>query len=142
MRRSGADRLSRSLGERFASRRVVENYRFRPPYSPEVFETLRGLIRDAPKTILDAGCGPGKIALGLVNHADHVDAVDPSTAMLSVARSQSGANDSKLRWICSTIEDAPLKVPYALIVAGASFHWMDPRRRSRDLRKYSRRAAI
>ena len=114
-----------SFGERFASRRMAENYRFRPPYPPEVFDTLRELLRGHPPRLLDAGCGPGKVALGLIDHVDHVDAVDPSVEMLHVARAQPKGSSPKVRWIRARCEDAPLNGPYGLIVAGASIHWME-----------------
>lgn len=114
-----------SYGHRFASRRMAENYEFRPPYSPEVYSTLLGLITPQCRTVLDAGCGPGKITLGLVEHVDRIDAVDPSEEMLRVARSLPKADSRKIRWIHATMEEAPLEPPYGLIVAGLSIHWMN-----------------
>jgi SAM-dependent methyltransferase len=115
----------RERGRRFAAARMAENYLFRPPYPAEVYELLLELIGGRPRIVLDAGCGTGKIALGLVDHVDRVDAVDPSEAMLGVARSLAGANSPKIRWIHSTMEDASLEPPYGLIVAASSIHWMD-----------------
>ncbi|MGH7781199.1 MAG: class I SAM-dependent methyltransferase [Candidatus Binataceae bacterium] len=114
----------RSYGNRFASRRVAENYLFRPPYPPEVYSTLLGLIAVKSNTVLDAGCGTGKITLGLVDHADRIDAVDPSDEMLRIARSLPQSDSPKIRWIRSTMEEAPIDPPYGLIVAGLSIHWM------------------
>jgi SAM-dependent methyltransferase len=114
-----------SRGRRFSEVRMAENYRFRPPYPPEVYTTLLELMRAHPRIILDAGCGTGKITLGLIDHLDRADAVDPSDAMLSVARSSPAAASSKIRWIHDAIEDAPLDPPYGLIVAASSIHWMD-----------------
>lgn len=104
---------------------MAENYRFRPPYSPEVYSTLLGLIAPPCRTVLDAGCGPGKITLGLVDHVNRIDAVDPSEEMLRVARSRSQADNPKIRWIRAAMEEAPLEPPYGLIVAGLSIHWMN-----------------
>jgi SAM-dependent methyltransferase len=118
-----------SYGKRFASRRVADNYLYRPPYSPEVYSTLLGLIGTAPRKVLDAGCGSGKIALGLVDHVERVDAVDPSIEMLNVAKRLSGRGNPKIRqntrWIEASMEEAPLDPPYGLIVAASSIHWMD-----------------
>jgi SAM-dependent methyltransferase len=115
----------RSMGVRFGSQRVAETYLFRPAYSKEVYKTLLGLLRDQPRALLDAGCGPGKITFGLVDHVDRVDAIDPSEEMLRVARSFPNSRDPKIRWACARAEDAELHPPYGLIVAGASIHWMD-----------------
>src|ERR1700685_262638 len=104
---------------------MAENYRFRPPYPVEVYDTLLELIRGHPRILLDAGCGTGKITLGLIDQIDRADAVDPSDAMLRVARSLPGAANTKIRWIHAAIEDAPLDSPYGLIVAASSIHWMD-----------------
>ena len=118
-----ADR--QSYGARFASQRMAANYRFRPDYSSEVYDILAGLLRGQPRALLDAGCGPGKIVHGLVNQIDRADAVDPSEPMLHIARSFPEGRDPRIRWVCARIEDAELRPPYGLIVAGASIHWME-----------------
>ena len=104
---------------------MAENYHFRPPYPVEVYDTLLELIRGRPQVLLDAGCGTGKITLGLIDQIERVDAVDPSDTMLRVARSLTGASSTKIKWIHAAIEDAPLDPPYGLIVAASSIHWMD-----------------
>jgi SAM-dependent methyltransferase len=104
---------------------MAQNYRFRPPYPAQVYDTLLELIRGHPRMLLDAGCGTGKITLALIDQVERADAVDPSDAMLRVARSLPGAADAKIRWIHAAIEDAPLAPPYGLIVAASSIHWMD-----------------
>src|SRR5580692_4528575 len=111
-----------SLGRRFSAERVAANYLFRPPYSPEVYDLLLELMRGHPRILLDAGCGTGKITLGLIDHIDRADAVDPSDAMLRVARSSPAAASPKIRWIHAAIEDATLDPPYGLIVAASSIH--------------------
>ncbi len=60
-----ADRVP--LGRRFSAERMAANYLFRPPYPPEVYDTLRELMRGHPRILLDAGCGTGKITLGLID---------------------------------------------------------------------------
>src|SRR5580704_2492652 len=104
---------------------MAANYLFRPPYPAEVYDTLLELMRGYPRILLDAGCGAGKITLGLIDQIERADAVDPSDAMLRVARSLPGAASGKIRWIHAAIEDAPLDPPYGLIVAASSIHWMD-----------------
>jgi len=118
-----ADRVP--LGRRFSAERMAANYLFRPPYPPEVYHTLLKLMRGHPRILLDTGCGTGKITLGLIDQIDRADAVDPSDAMLRVARGQPGADSAKIRWIHGAIEDAPLDPPYGLIVAASSIHWME-----------------
>jgi SAM-dependent methyltransferase len=115
----------RALGSRFSAERMAENYLFRPPYPREVYEVLLELIRGHPRILLDAGCGTGKITLELIDQIDRADAIDPSDAMLGVARTLPKAESAKIRWIHARIEDAPLEPPYGLIVAASSIHWMD-----------------
>jgi SAM-dependent methyltransferase len=128
MFQSGIELLSddrRMLGRRFSAERMAANYLYRPPYPMEVYDTLLELMSGHPRVLLDAGCGTGKITLGLIVQIDRADAVDPSDAMLQVARSLPGADSPKIRWLHSAIEDAPLDPPYGLIVAASSIHWMD-----------------
>jgi trans-aconitate methyltransferase len=90
-----------------------------------VYETLLSLFENRTRTLLDAGCGTGKVTLSLIDRLDRADAVDPSVEMLRVAHSLPSAANPKIRWINSTIEDASLDPPYGLIVAALSIHWMN-----------------
>ncbi len=115
-------------GERFKYRSACERYRFRPPYAAEVIDTLLALVSGEPRAVLDLGCGPGKLARTLAPHVSRVDAVDFSEAMIEEGRRGIGGNHPAIRWILAPVETAPLDPPYALAVAGASFHWFDPER--------------
>jgi SAM-dependent methyltransferase len=116
-------------GEQYASafqeQGVAIAYQHRPPYSPEAFAILTNLIVDAPRNTLDIGCGTGFIARNLMEHADHVDALDVSQAMIDQGRRLPNGDHARLRWIVGRAEDAPLDPPYALITAGDSLHWME-----------------
>ena len=103
---------------------VSRAYRYRPAYPAETFEILARIIVD-PRVVLDAGAGSGAIARHLLAHADRIDAVDPSVAMIDDGRRLPGGDDPRLHWILGTAEDALLDPPYGLITAGASLHWMD-----------------
>lgn len=105
---------------------VVRAYPLRPPYCSETIEFLIGLIpQDAPRRVLDAGCGTGDLARRLAPHVGAVDAVDASSAMIAVGRGLDGGDAANLNWIESPIEVAPIDGPYGLIVGGESIHWMD-----------------
>lgn len=69
---------------------VVAAYRHRPPHPPGTFALLRDLIVGRPRSLLDAGTGPGDIARELASDCDRVDAVDFSLDMIEVARSLPG----------------------------------------------------
>ena len=119
----------RHLGPEYASQfsypACVDAYRHRPPYPPETFDHLAGLMVQADCAILDAGCGSGLLARPLAARGFRVDAVDLSTAMLAAGRRSPGGKAANLRWTCAPMETAPLDPPYALAVAGESLHWME-----------------
>lgn len=115
----------RELGRRFRAASVAELYRYRPRYSEEVFAVLGELLKGQPSAVLDAGCGPGKIARELVGRVERVDAVDASAEMIEMGRSSQNGHHPALRWLHAPIEEAPLQPPYGLVTAGASFHWFD-----------------
>jgi trans-aconitate methyltransferase len=108
----------------FADTDVAEAYQHRPPYPPEVFGLLAGLIADDPRRVLDIGAGEGALARPLAALADEVDALDISAAMLAAGVRRPGGMAANLRWIQGAAETADLRGPYALVTAGASVHWM------------------
>jgi trans-aconitate methyltransferase len=117
--------LGPEYSAQFQDRSVVTAYPNRPPYPAEVFALLASLITDAPRAVLDVGCGDGAIARHLVERVDRLDALDFSEAMIAQGRWLPNGDHPKLYWIAGRAEDALLRSPYALITAGASLHWMD-----------------
>jgi SAM-dependent methyltransferase len=117
--------LSAEYGAQFQDESVVTAYPNRPPYPAETFEILAGLMVGKVRTVLDAGCGDGALARNLIPYADRIDAIDISRAMIEQGCRMPNGGDSRLRWVCSPIEEALLAGPYALITAGASLHWME-----------------
>ncbi len=109
--------------EAFQAQQVVDAYRYRPPYPPEVFPLLASLIVDEPRVVLDVGSGSGDIARPLLEHVERVDAVDFSQNMLARGKLLPNGNNPQLRWIYGKVEEAELAPPYALITAGSSIHW-------------------
>ena len=124
-RASKPKHLGPEYADQFKDRSVAEAYATRPHYPPEVVSVLEGLIEDSPRLVLDIGCGTGSIAIALAGRVDRVDAVDPSEAMLDIARSRPGGDYSNIRWIAQSAEEFGYNSTYSLIVAAASLHWMD-----------------
>jgi len=103
----------------------VAAYPARPAYPSGVIESLLQLVQDAPRVVLDVGCGTGDLARRLAPHVDRVDAVDFSESMLELAKSLTDDNARNITWIPGAVEDVTPDGPYALITAGESLHWMD-----------------
>lgn len=114
-----------SFAEAFKNQHVVEAYKYRPPYSHEVFDILSGLIIDEPSVVLDVGSGTGDIARQLVEVVDRVDAVDFSQQMIEMGKQLPNGNHPHLQWVLGKVEDVQLSPQYALVTAGMSIHWTE-----------------
>jgi SAM-dependent methyltransferase len=117
--------LAPEYGAQFSDPSVARAYRFRPPYPEEVYVILEGLMVDSPRIVLELGCGLGEIARRIAAQVDRVDAVDPSQAMLAVARTLPGGGVRNIRWFHCTAEEFPYEPGYALVITAESLHWMD-----------------
>jgi trans-aconitate methyltransferase len=111
-------------GQSFEDAEVVNFYVHRPEYPREIFEKLVELS-PGHTSVLDLGCGTGKIARGLASSFASVTGIDASEAMLRVAAGQQQDTDN-ITWIHGLAESAQfVGVPFDLVVAAASIHWMD-----------------
>lgn len=119
------ENFNASYAEAFKDQRVVDGYRYCPPYPDEVFDILSGLITDEPRAILDVGSGSGDIARRLVEVVGRVDAVDFSLHMIEMGKRLPKGDHPNLHWIYGKVEEAPLNPPYVLITAGSSIHWTE-----------------
>ena len=115
--------IDQSLGQAFEHVDVARSYIARPPYPPELYQKLFGLVARRRRAV-DLGCGPGKIARVLAGQFNRVEAIDPSAAMIAAGRQQDAGAHPNIEWQVSTAEAAPLPGPYDLVTAGASIHWM------------------
>jgi SAM-dependent methyltransferase len=117
--------LGPMYGAQFGDQSVADAYPTRPPYPPELFTILLGLIRDQSPGILDLGCGTGDIARRFAPHVTHIDAVDPSGHMIACGQALLGGQHPNIQWIVSSAEDFAYRSTYALVVTAESLHWMD-----------------
>lgn len=112
-------------GESFEESEVAEAYLHRPDYASGVYRSLLE-INPAHGSLLDLGCGTGKIARRLSADFQSVTALDPSSEMLRVAASQDAGDAGRIKWIHGLAEEAEFEgAPFDLVVAAASIHWMD-----------------
>jgi SAM-dependent methyltransferase len=117
--------LAPEYGAQFSDLSVASAYRFRPPYPDEVYTLLDRLLGNTPRVVLELGCGLGEIARRLAAQTDRVDAVEPSRAMLALARSLPGGEQRNLQWYECTAEAFAYRPGYGLVIAAESLHWMD-----------------
>lgn len=118
--------LGPRYGAQFQDHSVARAYYARPPYPHAFFDILETLQSPLQRgRILELGCGTGDATFGLAARAERIDAVEPSAAMLSAARCRPDANDTHIRWLHATAEQAEFEGPYSLAFAAESLHWME-----------------
>lgn len=103
--------------------------RGRLPYAPYLAEVLVEALRlDGRGRLLDVGCGPGTLALGLAHLFREVVGVDADDEMIAEAKrraAEAGVADTS-RWIHTRAEDLPADLgTFTVATFGNSFHWMD-----------------
>lgn len=111
---------------RFAS--TVPYYaRFREPYPPDFFSTVaERLALDRRMTLLDAGCGPGLLAIGFAPYVGSCIGVDPEPDMIRAARATAIAAGVELRLIEGRLEDLNENAgSLDMVTIGRALHWMD-----------------
>jgi SAM-dependent methyltransferase len=89
-------------------------------------DLVESLLGDTPlPTILDAGCGTGRVAIELDRRGHEVVGVDSDPGMLSVARRKGGG----VRWVDADLADlgASVEERFGLVVlAGNVMIFLDP----------------
>src|SRR5579884_156865 len=111
---------------RFAS--TVPYYsRYREPYPGVFFEEVAARIPLTGKErLLDAGCGPGLLAIGFAPFVASCTGVDPEPGMLDAARQAAAEAGVRIAFIQSRIEDLPPAAgTFDFVTFGRSIHWMD-----------------
>ena len=106
---------------------VAEQYdRVRPGYPPSLVESACAIggLR-AGSEVVEIGCGTGKLTKLLVERGLVIDAVDPGSDMVRIARRKVGG--APVRFHVDRFED--VKLPFGTFAAAFSamaFHWVDP----------------
>jgi SAM-dependent methyltransferase len=104
---------------------VADEYeRVRPGYPATlVAKACKGLSPGA--TVVEIGCGTGKLTRELVAHGLRVEAVEPDAELIEVARRVVPGDE-----VCfhnATFEDVELpEASFPAVFAATSFHWVDP----------------
>jgi SAM-dependent methyltransferase len=101
--------------------------RFREPYPAGFFRAVAERLALGRNTrLLDAGCGPGLLAIGFAPYVGSCTGVDPEPAMIRAAQGAADAAGVRLRLIPGRLEDLPASAgSFDLITIGRALHWMD-----------------
>jgi SAM-dependent methyltransferase len=105
---------------------VADEYeRVRPGYPATlVARACAGLAPQA--TVVEIGCGTGKLTRELVAQGLTVEAVEPDADLVAVARR--AVPEGSVRFLNATFEDAELpEGAFPAVFAATSFHWVDPK---------------
>lgn len=103
--------------------------RGRLPYAPGLAQALSDVLRlDGQGRLLDVGCGPGTVALTLVELFREVVGVDPDGGMIAEAGRQAvrAGVAGKARWVRARAEELPAGLgTFTAVSFAQSFHWME-----------------
>lgn len=101
--------------------------RFREPYPPGLFSSVaERLDLNHSVKLLDAGCGPGLLAIGFAPYVGSCTGVDPEPGMIRAAQAAADDAGVKLRLIEGRLEDLPASIgTFQMVTIGRALHWMD-----------------
>lgn len=104
--------------------------RYRPPYPSELLAHLRARLGDTEKkTLLDLGCGPGRLTFALAPFFARAVAIDREPEMIAEAIAQAklrGVQNVEWRVSDAEILEFP-EAHFAAVTSGEAFHRLDER---------------
>lgn len=109
---------------------LVEEYaRYRTSYSDELFDAVAEYVgKPGGKRVLDAACGTGLSALGMLQRGFAVTGIDVAERMLDVARA-SMPKGADVAFYTGRAEELPFADDaFAGIICAQAFHWFDEAR--------------
>lgn len=101
-------------------------------------DLVESLLSDPGGTVLDAGCGTGRVGIELARRGYRVTGVDSDPAMLATARSKA----AELDWVQADLADLPDTVPRSfdlILLAGNVMIFLEPGTEERVVRGLARR---
>lgn len=99
----------------------------RPGYPAELVDAaLAASALDRHSTVLELGCGTGKLTELLVGRGLRIHAIEPGASLVEAARRRLGSTDA-VRFDIARFEDAELaEEAYDAVFSGTAFHWLEP----------------
>jgi SAM-dependent methyltransferase len=112
---------------RFAS--TVEYYvRYREPYPPAFFQAImERLALHGDEALLDVGCGPAPLSIGIAPFVGSCTGLDPEALMIEAASAAARAAGVRLTLHSGCIEDFSADRSYDIVTIGRALHWLDRR---------------
>jgi len=109
----------------------------RPPYPDAFFAKVAGALGlDRSQRLLDAGTGPGILALGFAPYCRRVVGVDPEPAMIEAAREAAARAGVALELIEGRFQDMAEGLgAFDVVTIGRALHWLDPEPARRGLER-------
>jgi SAM-dependent methyltransferase len=105
---------------------AAEYDRARRGYPEELVDaacSLAGLGADS--RIVEVGCGTGKLTRALAERGLRVDAVDPGSELVAIARAH--LREAPVRFHLARFEDVDLPAgTYEALFSATAFHWVEP----------------
>jgi trans-aconitate 2-methyltransferase len=101
-------------------------HRVSAPQTEWGMEVLQRLRLSGDETVLDAGCGTGKLTRLLAERlpSGHVVALDASQAMLSVAEKELASFGDRVQFVRAALPELPVHGPLDAILSTATLHWV------------------
>jgi trans-aconitate 2-methyltransferase len=101
-------------------------HRVSAPQTAWGVEVLDRLELSGDETVLDAGCGTGKLTRLLAERLPHghVVALDASPDMLSVAGRELASFGRRIELVKAALPELPLRAPVDAIFSTATLHWV------------------
>jgi len=118
---------------------VAETYdEVRASYPDSVIDNVAVLTAlESGSSVLDVGCGTGILAEPFISRGHKVLGIDPSSGMARIARRKFAGNPNFRLHLVDFQTWSPGSDRFDLVVAGQSWHWMDP-----DTRFHSAASAL
>ena len=107
--------------------RAADEYeRARPSYPASLVDTACGAAGLSPGSpVVEVGCGTGKLTVALAERELRVEAIDPGSRLLEIARRNT--KGSSVRFRVGRFEDVDLpEGVFDAVFSSAAFHWVDP----------------